>query len=83
MAVILLVEDDASLGLSLRLALADQGHTVTLAPTLAAGRAATDARAFDVVLLDLGLPDGDGLDLPTRPPTSPRRSSTPSGRPSS
>ncbi len=63
MASILLVEDDPTLGLSLRLALADAGHRVHLAPTLSTARAATGERAFDLVLLDLGLPDGDGLDL--------------------
>lgn len=63
MASLLLVEDDRTLGLSLRLALGEDGHHLTVAPTLADARAATDARAFDLVLLDLGLPDGDGLDL--------------------
>jgi len=63
MGSILLVEDDRTLGLSLRIALGHEGHAVTVAPTLAAARAATEARAFDLVLLDLGLPDGDGLEL--------------------
>lgn len=63
LATILVVEDDATLALSLRLSLADQGHAVTVASTLAAAREAVDARAFDLVVLDLGLPDGDGLDL--------------------
>lgn len=63
MASLLLVEDDRTLGLSLRLALGEDGHHLTVAPTLAEARAATEARAFDLVLLDLGLPDGDGLDL--------------------
>jgi len=63
MGSILLVEDDRTLGLSLRIALGNEGHTVTTATTLGGARAATEARAFDLVLLDLGLPDGDGLDL--------------------
>lgn len=63
MGSILLVEDDRTLGLSLRIALGQEGHTVTVATTLAAARSVTRARDFDLVLLDLGLPDGDGLDL--------------------
>ncbi|TNF23542.1 MAG: response regulator transcription factor [Deltaproteobacteria bacterium] len=63
MGSILLVEDDRTLGLSLRIALGTEGHAVTVATTLAEARAVTEARAFDLVLLDLGLPDGDGLDL--------------------
>ena len=56
-----MIEDDLSIGTGLVRALEGQGHTVTLARTLA------DARALDgepdLVLLDLGLPDGDGTEL--------------------
>jgi DNA-binding NarL/FixJ family response regulator len=37
--------------------------TLCTADCLAAARAATAACAFDIALVDLGLPDGDGLDL--------------------
>ena len=60
MAQLLLVEDDPTLGLSLRLALTAQGHEVQVAPNLASAR---DAKPSDLVMLDLGLPDGDGLEL--------------------
>ena len=39
------------------------GCAVTPASSLAAARAALTAEAFDIVLLDLGLPDGCGLTL--------------------
>lgn len=60
MAELLLVEDDPTLGLSLRLALTAHGHEVRVAPNLAVARGAKPA---DLVMLDLGLPDGDGLEL--------------------
>ena len=63
MAEILLVEDDATLGMSLELALGDHGHTVRWRRTLADARAALLDRPADLVVLDLGLPDGDGLAL--------------------
>ena len=60
---VLIVEDDESIGTTLRNGLADAGHAVAIATT---GRAAIEhhsAERFDVVLLDLGLPDMDGRDV--------------------
>lgn len=37
--------------------------TTTMADSLRAGRAAVDSFVFDLALIDLGLPDGNGLDL--------------------
>lgn len=59
---ILLVEDDPSLRRSLAKGLGEAGYVVSACPTLAAARAAWSTRAADLILLDLGLPDGDGLD---------------------
>jgi CheY-like chemotaxis protein len=58
-----LVEDDPALGEMYRLALEASGHSVTL---VTCGSAAIDALQADVpeiLLLDIGLPDGDGLTL--------------------
>ncbi|MGA1341919.1 MAG: response regulator [Hyphomonas sp.] len=63
MSRILLLEDHPSLGESVAEYLRRTGHTVDLARTLIAGRAMMADVAYDLLLLDLGLPDGDGLDL--------------------
>jgi len=60
---IVLVEDDAQLGDAIRGALERQSYAVTW---LRNGREATQAlrdQSADLVLLDLGLPDKDGLDV--------------------
>jgi DNA-binding response OmpR family regulator len=59
----LLVEDDATIGTSLQRALTGQGYRVTLATDGASARDAFDRERPDLVLLDLGLPDADGVDL--------------------
>jgi len=63
MAEILLVEDDPTIGRSLEQALTAEGYEVTLATDAAHARAAFDHGLPDLVLLDLGLPDADGVDL--------------------
>ncbi len=60
---VLLVEDDLELGNGVRIALADQGMDVVWVRRLDAAMQALQADACDLVLLDLGLPDGDGLAL--------------------
>lgn len=62
---ILLVEDhDDSARLMVRL-LAATGHNVDVAGSVAAAKAAYDATAYDLIISDLGLPDGTGNDLMT------------------
>ena len=63
MALILLVEDEKLLRWALEQQLKRAGHTVLAAPDLAAAAAHLESRQPDVVLLDLGLPDGHGLDF--------------------
>jgi DNA-binding response OmpR family regulator len=60
---VLLVEDDQMIGASLRAGLAGQGMAVDW--VMGAGEAADSlaANSYNVVLLDLGLPDSSGLDV--------------------
>ena len=60
-ARILVVEDDVSLGSGLVAVLAADGHEVRWAQTAAQARKLLGEAAPDLVLLDLGLPDADGL----------------------
>jgi two-component system, OmpR family, KDP operon response regulator KdpE len=57
---VLLVEDDRDLRATLREALQAEGHDVVTAASLSEGLALLEPGAVDFVLLDLGLPDGDG-----------------------
>ena len=65
MKKILLIEDDAPLGRGICLALDSGELETTLCRTLAQGRQALTERNFDLLILDLNLPDGSGLDLLT------------------
>ena len=60
---LLLVEDDASIRRFVTLALEDDALDVVAAPTLADAVQALRGPPFDVVMCDLMLPDGSGLDL--------------------
>jgi len=60
---LLLIEDNERLGGLIRDGLTKDGLAVDWQQTLEDGEATLEAAAFDLVLLDLGLPDGDGLDL--------------------
>lgn len=62
-ARILLIEDAVSQQVTYRTMLASSGHSVSVAATAAEGIAALSVTPFDVVLLDLLLPDRDGLAL--------------------
>ncbi len=60
---ILLVEDHAQTRSALRRLLAQWGHVVTPVGTLADARRACRDERFELMLCDLGLPDGNGCDL--------------------
>jgi len=62
---ILLVEDDVPLGDSLRRVLAEQGHVVVWLRLALDAQHQLQTESFDILLLDIGLPDGSGLDLLT------------------
>ena len=63
MSSVLIVEDNESLSRSLGAFLQARGLTVSRAGSLDAARAHLESTDFDAVLLDVGLPDGNGLDL--------------------
>lgn len=63
MTQVLLVEDDPMLGTNLKLNLELEGFHVDWAQSLAAARETNSAKNFQMTLLDLGLPDGNGLDF--------------------
>src|SRR6266404_5364503 len=60
---ILVVEDDPVLSDGLRVGLSLFGATLDTVSSCADGRAALALTEFDALVLDLGLPDGYGLDL--------------------
>ncbi|MBL7622152.1 response regulator transcription factor [Frankia sp. AgB1.8] len=63
MAELLVVEDDETIGHALEASLRSHRHAVTLATTGADAVAAGERASFDLVLLDLGLPDRDGFEV--------------------
>lgn len=68
---VLVVEDDEGIADGLRANLRQQGAAVDVAGNVAAAWAALRAESFDLVLLDLGLPDADGSELLRRLRASP------------
>jgi DNA-binding response OmpR family regulator len=63
---ILLVEDDDDLATVVALGLRNESYAVDVAGTRAEAEALLRTTDFDVACVDLGLPDGDGLDLVRR-----------------
>ncbi len=64
--LVLVVEDDAQLRRFLRAALGSHGFRLVEAGTVKEGEQLATSHNPDVFLLDLGLPDGDGVDLARR-----------------
>lgn len=60
---ILIIEDDVALARGIELALREEGRIFTLCHSLAHGRIALSAGQFDLLILDVSLPDGSGLDF--------------------
>ena len=60
---LILIEDNHRLAGSMRLSLEAKGFAVDAFETLAAARAALAGVPYDLILLDLGMPDGDGVEL--------------------
>ena len=60
---IFLLEDDAYLRDGLSEMLSGQGYAVTVAETISQARGIIASGVFDLIILDVMLPDGSGLDL--------------------
>lgn len=60
---LLLIEDETVLGNALRDNLTSQGHATDWVETIADARAAIGTTPYDLLLLDLNLPDGHGIDF--------------------
>lgn len=60
---VLIIEDEVEIRRFLRLTLQAEGYTVHEASTLARGLIEAATRCPDLLVVDLGLPDGDGIDL--------------------
>ena len=63
MAHILIIDDDPDICLVFTKLLKQMGHDSSAAHTLKEGLALSRKRSFEIVLLDLKLPDGNGLDI--------------------
>jgi DNA-binding response OmpR family regulator len=62
-AEVLVVEDDETIGTALTTGLRAHGHAISWQRTAHSAMGAVNGRGFDLVLLDLGLPDLDGVEL--------------------
>lgn len=60
---LLLVEDDSSLGETLKERLEKEGYSVDWVDTQAGAHRAIRGALFDLIILDVGLPDGSGFEL--------------------
>ncbi|MCH2175506.1 MAG: two-component system response regulator CreB [Lentisphaeria bacterium] len=60
---ILIIEDEASIAYNIEMALELEGYTSHHVPTLEEGHKQYRQQDFDFIILDLGLPDGNGLDF--------------------
>ena len=60
---VLIVEDEADIRRFVRMALESEGHEAYEADTLKRGLIEAGTRRPDLVILDLSLPDGDGVDF--------------------
>ena len=60
---ILLVEDDEALALGVEYTLKEEGYQVYRVGSIEMGKEKFNSEDFDLILLDINLPDGSGYDL--------------------
>lgn len=60
---VLVIEDDPSVQTLVKAVLEKNEYTVDLADTAKSGEDHASQNSYDIIILDLGLPDGDGFDL--------------------
>src|SRR5689334_4514809 len=63
MATILIIDDDESMRSALRHMVRRQGHEPVCAASVREGMEQAQARDFDLVFLDVWMPDGNGLEI--------------------
>ena len=61
MAKILVIDDENAIGVLMSRVIEQMGHSVAYAETIKAGMEAVNEDNFDIIFLDVQLPDGDGL----------------------
>ena len=71
---ILVVEDEQDLASAIADSLRRDGYAIDIAPTATSAMSLTSVNSYDVVCLDLNLPDGDGLDVCRQVLADPTRS---------
>lgn len=60
---VLVIEDDPAVQTLVKTVLKHNGNEVSVVETAAEGEALATESTFDIIVLDLGLPDGNGLEL--------------------
>ncbi|MEA4826845.1 response regulator transcription factor [Clostridium sp. JNZ J1-5] len=60
---LLLVEDDKALSMGIEFTLKDEGYEVLTAATYQDGQSLFERENFDLIILDVNLPDGNGYEL--------------------
>lgn len=60
---ILLIEDDETLSMGIEYSLKNEGHDVTVANKISSARSIESSESFDLILLDVTLPDGNGYEF--------------------
>lgn len=63
MIKILLVEDDMTLAMGIEYSLKVEGYQVDIGKSFVKGKELIDKNDYNLVILDIGLPDGNGFDL--------------------